>query len=162
MGAVTERTEARAVIMHARGALPRARWARSLSQPTLFAAGEDWDAIRVPAGLGVRAVRFLKASGATVGPVLHDQSSGQAYFLTPPGTAWRWKQEQTRALGKGSWIVLAPPRWEKGSLRWVSDPADCAAHTTADDLAAALAFATSTKCRHVDADWRGRHQGRPG
>ncbi|MFG3289416.1 hypothetical protein ACGF3G_11510 [Streptomyces sp. NPDC048179] len=127
--------------------LPLATWARRLSQPTLFAAGQDWDAIRVGADIGVRAVRFLEASGTPVGPVLHDQGSGQAYFLTPPGTAQRWQQDQTHALGEGSWVVLAPPGWEDGLLRWVCDPADGPAYTAACDLTVALAFATNAEAR---------------
>ncbi|RZB18654.1 hypothetical protein StrepF001_16640 [Streptomyces sp. F001] len=121
--------------------LPRATWARRLSQPTLVAAGQEWDAIRVEADIGVRAVRFLEASGTPVGPVLHDQGSGQAYFLTPPGTAQRWQQDQTHALGEGSWVVLAPSGWEGGLLRWVSDPADGPAYTAAGDLTIALTVA---------------------
>ena len=118
--------------------LPRATWASRLSQPKHLAAGQDWDAIRVEARIGVRVVCFLEASGTPVGPVLHDQGSGQAYFLTPPGTAQRWQQERTHALGEGSWVVLAPPGWEGGLLRWVSDPTDGPAHTAVGDLAMAL------------------------
>ncbi|WP_406469371.1 hypothetical protein OH738_20970 [Streptomyces hirsutus] len=115
-------------------------WARSLRRPKLFAAGQDWDAIRIEADIGVRAVRFLKAADAPVGPVLHDQGNGQTYFLTPPDTARRWQQERTRALGPGSWVVLAPPGWD-GLLRWVSGPCDGPAFTEAEDLATALAVA---------------------
>ncbi|MFG1665059.1 hypothetical protein [Streptomyces sp. Y7] len=121
--------------------LPQATWARCLNEPRLFAAGQEWDAIRVEAGMGVRAVRFLEAAGTPVGPVLHDQGSGQAYFLTPPGTAQRWRRERTRALGEGSWVVLAPPGWESGLLRWVVDPTDGPAHTAVTDLTIALTVA---------------------
>ncbi|MFI6640220.1 hypothetical protein [Streptomyces sp. NPDC050504] len=114
-----------------------------LTQPQLLAAGEDWDAVRVAADVGVRAVRDLEARGVPVGPVLHDLCSGQAYFLTPPGTAQDWQQDGTQALGTGSWVVLAPPGWE-GLLRWVSEPTDDPAHTSTDDLAAALATAVAT------------------
>jgi hypothetical protein len=89
--------------------LPRTTWVRGLREPTLVAAGKDWDAIRVEAGIGVRAVRFLEACRTPVGPVLHDPGNGQAYFLVPPGDAQRWKQDNTQALGEGSWVVLAPP-----------------------------------------------------
>ncbi|MET7457833.1 hypothetical protein ABZT03_39500 [Streptomyces sp. NPDC005574] len=130
------------MVLHAHPShLPRSTWVRRLIEPTLFAAGEDWDAIRVEAGVGVRAVRFLKACGAPVGPVLHDQTSGRAYFLTPPGTARRWQQDHTQALGEGSWVVLIPPGWEGELLCWVSDPADSPAYTAAADLTIALAAA---------------------
>ncbi|MBZ9645214.1 hypothetical protein [Streptomyces sp. PSKA30] len=118
-------------------------WTRNLSEPKLLAAGEDWDAVRVSADVAVRAVRDLEARGVPVGPVLHDLCSEQAYFLTPPGTAQDWEQDGTRALGSGSWVVLAPPGWD-GLLRWVRDPTDGPAHTPADDLAAALADAMAT------------------
>ncbi|MGP2442462.1 hypothetical protein [Streptomyces sp. JW3] len=125
---------------------PLATWARFLSQPTLFAAGRDWDAIRVEAVIGVRAVRFLEACGTPVGPVLLDRCNGQAYFLTPPGTARRWRQGRTLALGDGAWVVLAPPGWADGRLRWVSDPTDGPAYTAADDLTIALAAAGGETC----------------
>jgi hypothetical protein len=105
-----------------------------------MAAGDDWDAIRVPVDVGVRAIRELKERGAPVGPVLHDLSSQQAYFLTAPGTAQGWQQDGTRALGRGSWVVLAPPDWD-GSLKWANGPTGTAAHTGRDDLAAALVAA---------------------
>jgi hypothetical protein len=90
----------------------RSTWTQRLTQPKLLAAGDDWDAVRVAADVGVRAVRDLEARGVPVGPVLHDLCSGQAYFLTPPGTAQDWQQDGTRALGTGSWVVLAPPGWD--------------------------------------------------
>ncbi|WP_125262141.1 hypothetical protein [Streptomyces alboflavus] len=121
----------------------RPAWARDLMKPKLLAAGADWDAVRVSADVGVRAVRDMEARGVPVGPVLHDLSSGLAYFLTPPGTAQHWEQEGTRALGPGSWVVLAPPGWD-GLLRWVHGPTDGPAHTTVDDLAAALVAAVAT------------------
>ncbi|MCL3994037.1 hypothetical protein [Streptomyces lavenduligriseus] len=123
--------------------LPGARWARHLSEPKLFAAGQEWDVIRVEADLGVRAVRLLEASGTPLGPVLHDQTNDQAYFLVPPGSARTWQHERTRALGHGSWVVLAPPGWEGGLLRWMSDPTDSPPHTPTADLARAFAAATA-------------------
>ncbi|MFJ4648187.1 hypothetical protein ACIP6Q_32305 [Streptomyces bobili] len=122
---------------------PRTPRVRCLSEPTLVAAGRDWDAIRVEAGIGLRALRFLEACGTPVGPVLCDQGNGQAYFLIPPGAARRWQQEHTQALGEGSWVVLAPPGWEDGLLRWVTDPADSPAYTAPADLTIALTAAAS-------------------
>jgi hypothetical protein len=121
----------------------RSTWTQRLTQPKLLAAGDDWDAVRVAADVGVRAVRDLEARGVPVGPVLHDLCSGQAYFLTPPGTAQDWQQDGTRALGTGSWVVLAPPGWD-GLLRWVSEPTSGPAHTATEDLAAALVAAVAT------------------
>ncbi|MEV0440914.1 hypothetical protein AB0I84_09005 [Streptomyces spectabilis] len=72
--------------------------------------------------------------------MLHDSCNGQAYFLTPPGTAQEWQQDGTQALGSGSWVVLAPPGW-RGLLRWLHDPADGPAHTLTDDLAESLVAA---------------------
>ncbi|MFI1174208.1 hypothetical protein [Streptomyces melanogenes] len=123
---------------------PRPAWTRNLNQPKLLAAGDGWDAVRVSADVGVRAVQDLEARGVPVGPVLHDLCSGQAYFLTPPGSVREWEQDGTRALSTGSWVVLAPPGWE-GLLRWVSDPMSCAAFTETDDLAAALTAATEER-----------------
>ncbi|MFD7284221.1 hypothetical protein ACFV80_46475 [Streptomyces sp. NPDC059862] len=115
-------------------------WARNLHQPRLLAAGEDWDAIRVEADVGVSAVGFLEVSGIPVGPVLHDLCSSRVYFLTRPGTARGWRQPGTCALGPGSWVVLAPPGWH-GLLRWVSEPTDGPAFTAPDHLTTALAVA---------------------
>ncbi|WP_225987261.1 hypothetical protein [Streptomyces spectabilis] len=98
----------------------------------------------VSADVGVRAVRDLEARGVQVRPVLHDLCSGRAYFLTPPGTAQDWQQDGTRALGSGSWVVLAPPGWD-GTLRWVNDPTNGPAYTPTDDLAAALVAAIVTE-----------------
>ncbi|MFI1702652.1 hypothetical protein [Streptomyces bobili] len=133
---------------------PQTPRVRGLSEPTLVAAGKDWDAIRVEASIGLRALRLLEACGTPVGPVLCDQGSGQAYFLIPPGAARGWQQEHTQALGEGSWIVLAPPGWEDGLLRWVTDPADSSAYTAAADLTIALTAATSA--RHQQVTPRGR------
>ncbi|MEU1493671.1 hypothetical protein ABZ456_25895 [Streptomyces sp. NPDC005776] len=122
-------------------ALVQAAWVRSLRQPKLFAVGRYWDVIRVEADIGVPAVRVLEAAYAPVGPVLHDHGNGQTYFLTPPGTARTWQRERTRALGPGSWIVLAPAEWN-GLLRWVSGPCNGPAFTEADELVNALTVAT--------------------
>lgn len=122
----------------------RPAWTRDLNKPKLFPAGEDWDAVRVSADVGVRAVRDLEARGVPVGPVLHDRGNGQAYFLTAPGTAQGWQQDGTQALGSGSWVVLAPPGWD-GLLKWVNDPTDGPSHTGTDDLAAALVAAVATR-----------------
>ncbi|MFF1265465.1 hypothetical protein ACFVZE_06460 [Streptomyces anulatus] len=108
-----------------------------LLQPRLFAAGQDWDAIRVEAGPGLRALRFLESADAGVGPVLHDRGSRRLYFLTPPGSAGAWEREGTRALGRGSWVVLVPSGWG-GSVRWVSGPFDGPAFTDPAELATAL------------------------
>ncbi|ARP71351.1 hypothetical protein [Streptomyces pluripotens] len=73
--------------------------------------------------------------------MLHDLSSGRAYFLTRPGTARIWHVPDSTALGSGSWVVLAPPGWD-GLLRWVSGPCDGPAFTEAEDLVTALAMAS--------------------
>lgn len=122
----------------------RSAWSRDLREPKLLAAGKDWDAVCVAADVGVRAVCDLEAHGVPVGPVLHDLCSGRAYFLTAPGTAQNWQQDGTRALGSGSWVVLAPPGWD-GLLRWVKDPTDGPAHTSTEALAAALIAAVATE-----------------
>lgn len=132
---------------------PQACWTRFLNEPTLLPAGQDWDAIRTTASLGTRAMRYLELCGAPVGPVLHDRGSDQLYFLTPPGTARTWQREHTRALGPGTWVVLAPPGWNGGLLRWLADPADSPAHTAPDHLAQALTIVTTepyTKARPGD------------
>ncbi|MCA1222210.1 hypothetical protein [Streptomyces sp. 8L] len=112
-------------------------WVRGLRGPELFAAGRGWDAIRVEAGIGLAAVRFLEAADAPVGPVLHDRGNSRTYFLAPPGTARRWRQERTRALGDGAWLVLVPPEWD-GLLRWASGPCDGLLFTEVEDLVTAL------------------------
>ncbi|MGW6270701.1 hypothetical protein [Streptomyces sp. NPDC055060] len=108
--------------------------------PRPVAAGQDWDAIRVEAALGMLTLRLLRAAETAVGPVLHDRGSRRIYFLTPPGTTREWQREGTRALGSGSWVVLVPPGWH-GTVQWVVGPYDGPAFTDPANLATALAAA---------------------
>ncbi|MDT3395240.1 hypothetical protein RKE29_01005 [Streptomyces sp. B1866] len=75
------------------------------------AAGEQWDAVRVPLDVGERALSLLgKASGA----VLLDGASRSLYWLISPGTAKAWNTNDLPGVairGRGFWVAVPPWRW---------------------------------------------------
>lgn len=96
---------------------------------TLYPAGEDWDAIRVPRSVGLAAMAIL---GTRCGAVVEDPLSTAVYFFTPVGTASEWEVENTRALGDDSTVTIPPARrvegpgvyWRMcpGEDGWLTDP----------------------------------------
>lgn len=108
----------------------------SAAGATLYDAGQDWDAIRVPRSVGLSAMAIL---GTRCGAVVEDPltSSGVVYFFTPVGTADDWDVENTRALGYEATIMIPPsrrtegpgPHWRicPGDDGWLTDPSALAA-----------------------------------
>jgi len=96
----------------------------------LFAAGQDWDAVRVPAPLGLAAMAIL---GARCGAVLEDPLTSVVYYFVPCGAASRWTVAGTKALGAGASVAVPPlrrttgpgPHWRvcPGDGTWVTDAA---------------------------------------
>lgn len=96
---------------------------------SLYDAGEDWDAIRVPRAVGLAAMTIL---GTRCGAVVEDPLSTAVYFFTPVGTADAWEVENTRGLGYGHSVTIPParrtqgpgPHWRMcpGEGSWLTDP----------------------------------------
>ncbi|MEU8589407.1 hypothetical protein AB0C59_20750 [Streptomyces sp. NPDC048664] len=80
---------------------------------TLVAAGQQWDAIRVPRSVGLAALAIL---GSRAGAVIEDSLSAAVYYLVPCGTAATWDVEvgNSRALGAGSSVAIPPARRTEG------------------------------------------------
>ncbi|KUM79272.1 hypothetical protein [Streptomyces curacoi] len=102
---------------------------------TLYDAGHDWDAIRVPRSVGLAAMAIL---GTRCGAVV-EESVSAVYFFTLVGTASGWEVENTRALGTGSAVTIPPSRRTQGpGPHWRMCPGDGSWHTDPDALRAAI------------------------
>ncbi|MEU5596712.1 hypothetical protein [Streptomyces sp. NPDC020298] len=113
----------------------------SAAGATLYDAGQDWDAIRVPRSVGLSAVAIL---GTRCGAVIEDplSAAGAVYFFTPVGTATDWDVENTRALGLGATVTIPPGRRTQGpGPHWRICPGDDGWLTDPEALAAAIADA---------------------
>ncbi|WP_260463564.1 hypothetical protein [Streptomyces sp. TRM72054] len=71
----------------------------------IVAAGGWWDAVRVPLGLGIDALRHL---GDETGAVIRDGFGERLYWLIPPGSAADWDLPRLRVLGRGCHVVIPP------------------------------------------------------
>ncbi|MFI6346685.1 DUF6415 family natural product biosynthesis protein [Streptomyces sp. NPDC050560] len=86
--------------------------------PTLVAAGEHWDAVRVAHPLGAGALGRL---GPDTGAVLEDRSSRVLYWLVERGRAdaWRLPPAYVRVLGTGTYVAVPPAHHTEGRrVRW--------------------------------------------
>ncbi|MFC8898203.1 hypothetical protein [Streptomyces cinereoruber] len=72
-------------------------------------AGQAWDAVRVPRGIGLLA---LEALGARSGAVIEDDRA--LYWLVPPGSAAGWDITNTTVLGTGAKVLVPPARRTAG------------------------------------------------
>lgn len=104
----------------------RPLWLPPVDQIAAVPAGDHWDAVAVSGPLGDLAwthLRRLAPDGA--GPVLCDAraAGGRRWFLVPVGTAAVWQEPGTRALGRGSFIVM-PGRLDAPTdgIYWASRP----------------------------------------
>ncbi|MEK2474060.1 hypothetical protein [Streptomyces noursei] len=86
------------------------RWMPIGSEPDLCPAGTWWDAIRAPEPVGRQAVALMEKQGLPVGPVILDAGGREPrmYFLAPVGTAARWEEPGTVALGASCHVVVPP------------------------------------------------------
>ncbi|GGX36581.1 hypothetical protein [Streptomyces noursei] len=117
------------------------RWMPIGSEPDLCPAGTWWDAIRVPELVGRRAVVLVEEQRLSVGPVILDAGGREPrmYFLTPVGTAARWEEVGTVALGASCHVVLPPVDRTVGpGLHWFWLPARPHVLTPPDVLRRAL------------------------
>lgn len=89
----------------------------------LTAAGEDWDALRLPAYLGDLVLDRL---GGECGAVIGDPYAQRMYWLIRPGAAAGWTFPDiayVQLLGTASWVGV-PPRDRSGppGLHWAKLP----------------------------------------
>jgi hypothetical protein len=101
-----------------------------------LAAGDWWDAVRVPLGLGVHALRHLEDE---TGAVIRDGYGGILYWLIRPGSAAHWQLPQVTVLGPGCHVAIPPLHRTTGpGLYWQVPPARGRERTVASRLYAAL------------------------
>lgn len=82
-------------------------------------AGRAWDAVRVPARIGLPVLARL---GEHSGAAIHDRTGGGIYWLIRPGTAdaWDLPQSSVEVRGETSYITVPPVARTAAhhSLRW--------------------------------------------
>lgn len=105
-------------------------WWRSHPHTVLLATGHSFDALEVPAALGLRVLgtaRLFPRADA-LGPVAAT-AAGRWMFLVRPGAPLRSELDQRLDIirhGVGSWIPAAPSRLLEGPVRWAVRPEQCA------------------------------------
>ncbi len=86
-------------------------------------AGQWWDAVRVRAAVGNRALKLL---GEAASAVIADPDRARLYFLIPSGTAAGWNLRDADVLGAGPQAVFVgvPPtsRTEEPGVHWRVPP----------------------------------------
>jgi hypothetical protein len=95
-----------------------AAWWRRRPHTVLLTTGTAFDAIDVPAALGLRAL------GSAQGPVAVT-ATGRWMFLVRPGEPLRSELDNRLDVvrhGAGSWIPAAPSRMIEGPVRWTVAP----------------------------------------
>jgi len=97
------------------------------------AAGQWWDAVRVPRHIG-EAV--LTALGDTSGAVIEDPASGLLYWLVPPGSAADWglpAQSGVQVYGAATYLTVPGPQRTAGP-HWRVPPSPSRCLTPPDPL----------------------------
>ncbi|MEX2974782.1 hypothetical protein [Streptomyces sp. C184] len=88
----------------------------------LQAAGVDWDAVRVPRSVGLRALAIL---GNRSGAVIEDPREPAVYWFVRVGSTAGWDVPDTRPLGVTQHLVVPPPpRVEGPGPHWRICPTD--------------------------------------
>jgi hypothetical protein len=107
-------------------------WWRHRPHPVLLATGWRFDALEVPAALGLRVLGAIRLHadihggmrGAVRGPVAVTPSD-RWMFLVRPGAPLRSELGDRLDVvrhGRGSWIPAAPSRMPDGPVRWAVSP----------------------------------------
>ncbi|WP_369232638.1 hypothetical protein AB5J56_11735 [Streptomyces sp. R21] len=135
------------------------RWMQSSTlQVRLVAAGEWWDAVRVPLTLGNKALEHL---GDRTGAVIKDGFGSCLYWLIRPGTAADWNLAQVKVLGPGSHVAVPPLHRVTGpGLYWQVPPSRDREWTSAALLHTALRTSLSPETRPHEPESR-PHEMRP-
>ena len=107
-------------------------WWRHRPHTVLLATGWKFDALEVPATLGLRVLGAARPRAGVHGPVRADAygpvlvtPSGRWMFLVRPGRPVRSELQQRLDVvrhGRGSWIPAAPSRMPDGPVRWAVSP----------------------------------------
>ena len=107
-------------------------WWRHRPHSVLFATGGKFDALEVPAALGLRVLGAARLHGGLLGTDRTDArgpvavtATGRWMFLVSPGLPLRSELEHRLDVvrhGRGSWIPAAPSRMLEGPVRWAVAP----------------------------------------
>ncbi|MEV7227040.1 bifunctional DNA primase/polymerase [Polymorphospora sp. NPDC051019] len=110
------------------------RWWRRRPHAVLLATGHTFDALEVPASLGLRvlgATRLHAGLGSSQlrvrGPVAVTPTA-RWMFLVRPGDPLRPELEESLDVvrhGPGSWVPAPPTRLPEGPVRWMVAPHEC-------------------------------------
>ncbi|WP_329052170.1 hypothetical protein OG873_22495 [Streptomyces violaceus] len=149
--------------MSVRDALRRAPMIGDIPGLRLLRVSVEWDLVRGPAEIGFLALAHLRATDASIGPVLYDGPNERLYYAIQTGTADScWADLPVRHLSGTSWLV-APglelmDDWFGG---WCELPDDDAL-TDPDALHAALQHSYVTAvCHEAPSDARLQNAFRP-
>jgi len=109
-----------------------ARWWRRRPHSVLLATGWKFDALEVPAALGLRVLGTARLHSGVLGADRADVRGPVAVtpderwmFLVRPGGAVRSELDGRLDVvrhGRGSWIPAAPSRTPAGPVRWAVSP----------------------------------------
>lgn len=136
---------------------PAAPGVTPLGDCELVAAGKEWDAIRVPEQVGVRALEIL---GGRSGAVIEDPRGRVFYWFVPTGTAAEWSVAGTRALGDHCHVSVPPDRKVAGyGPRWRITPGDGRMLTRSAPLRAAIEDAIGQSLQDARPSPAGRRSG---
>lgn len=134
--------------MTVRAAVPGRLPGRGAEVRTL-AAGDWFDAVRVPLDLGLATLRLL---GDDSGAVIRDGFGAILYWLIAPGAAAGWRLERVSVLGRGHHVAVPPLHRTQGpGLYWQVPPSRGFECTSAPRLHAALHAALHDEDRQVPA-----------
>jgi hypothetical protein len=107
-------------LLHSQGLRPAAL--PTVEGCRLHAAGFDWDAIRVPRGIGVHVLAIL---GSRSGAVIEDPREPALYWFVGKGSTAGWDVPDTRPLGVTQHLVVPPlHRVEGPGPHWRICPSD--------------------------------------
>jgi hypothetical protein len=109
-----------------------AHWWRRRPYTVLLATGWTFDALEVPAALGLRALGTARLHAGVLGPDRADvrgpvvvTPEGRWMFLVKRGAPVRSELDTCLDVvrhGRGSWIPAAPSRTPAGPIRWAVSP----------------------------------------
>jgi hypothetical protein len=112
-----------------------------------LAAGDWFDAVRVPLDPGLTALRLL---GDGSGAVIRDGFGAILYWLIAPGSAAGWRLEGVSVLGRGHHVAFPPLHRTTGpGLYWQVPPVRGRECTSAPRLYAALDIALPEEDRRA-------------
>ena len=107
-------------------------WWRHRPYAVLLATGWKFDALEVPAALGLRVLGATRLHSGLLGDERADArgpvavtAAGRWMFLVRPGTPLRSELDHRLDVvchGRGSWIPAAPSRMPEGPVRWAVPP----------------------------------------